>query len=1105
MASSTLSAKGWKAVIGGGSWWPVTSSSHLSWRSAAHLAARSGHAEALRLLHNHGCEMEAMDRFGRTALHLACEHGKADVVKVLLDCGARPGLEDKTGRNALHLAACCEDPSLCETLASQFPQLVFCADSNGRTPLFYAALNAHPQAQAEVPLLQNSANINHRDCHGKVALHHAAEEGQLTAVRLLLKNKIDANAQDKEKQTALQMASSEAVRRELIKAMGLEAATAQPHPSAASSHHPAAKPLPGKKANADKNRGDSGSLPPLRRHPLPAPDVLGMPFQQLQSRFVQLMERVQQGGLDQMLHVTRPQLFNGSWMRDVSTHQQLLGQALKYVPGPEVCLRVFNLLHPPKTFPSVQGDECAIMSYYDEPKRAWQGADDPVGLGLEDDGITHGRRVELLKAIRDQRQQLDMKDEQLEEQRRRLEHFQEELARCLDPDEAKLLRNRLAKANAQVTDQTAEIDDAKSQVHVLEGQVSVLSSRLKEEADKNTTLVAEQCALRRQLEAEHALRGEQKSWQDCFEQEQRKAATLQLRLEAQVREASQKQLAAETEKQQLQEQVKQLQELAKTGQEALAFKAKADKLATELQAAHTLQSRLQGELLAVKQQRQGLQTALDEATYKAAKVPLVEQLASAAEQKAQQLQFKLQVAEQKAAEVSLLQKRLADKQQEMESQDRKWNKILTSYPLVGQLLFPAQSGAAQGAAPAGTAPVEAPVADAAPAGAAPLAVPEAKPLKVAVSQDEAAAKQAATLRTAGFTQASQSVDASASPQSEPQGSSEQRGQTQELPMNTLQQVLGAALDSAKLQASATAVISQDEAAVTKAFSTQKMSPPAAKASHEASSDLIALSGPSPGGSATPAEADAGPAEEADATPKAAQLKRSACQDLEGLPAKASSDLIALSGPSPGGSATPAEADAGPAEEEDATPKAAQLKRSACQDWEGLPAKASSDLIALSGPSPGGSATPAEADAGPAEEADATPKAAQLKRSACQDLEGLPAKASSDLIALSGPSPGGSATPAEADAGPAEEADATPKAAQLKRSVCQDLEGPPTKASSDLIALSSPSPGGSATPAEADAGPAEEADATPKAAQLKRSACQDLEGPPAKDVEGRPAE
>ncbi|CAJ1371319.1 unnamed protein product [Effrenium voratum] len=249
-----------------------------------------------------------------------------------------------------------------------------------------------------------------------------------------------------------------------------------------------------------------------------------------------------------------------------------------------------------------------------------------------------------------------------------------------------------------------------------------------------------------------------------------------------------------------------------------------------------------------------------------------------------------------------------------------------------------------------------------------------------LGKDEAAAKQAATLRTAGFTQASQSVDASASPQSEPQGSSEQRGQTQELPMNTLQQVLGAALDSAKLQASATAVISQ------------------------ASSDLIALSGPSPGGSATPAEADAGPAEEADATPKAAQLKRSACQETQ-----ASSDLIALSGPSPGGSATPAEADAGPAEEEDATPKAAQLKRSACQDWEGLPAKASSDLIALSGPSPGGSATPAEADAGPAEEADATPKAAQLKRSACQDLEGLPAKASSDLIALSGPSPGGSAT------------------------------------------------------------------------------------------------
>ncbi len=67
-------------------------------------------------------------------------------------------------------------------------------------------------------------------------------------------------------------------------------------------------------------------------------------------------------------------------------------------------------------------------------------------------------QVELLKAIREQRQQMDLKDEQLEasasmqyklalakfmgvdlaqDQKRKLDHFQEELARCLPPEEAR--------------------------------------------------------------------------------------------------------------------------------------------------------------------------------------------------------------------------------------------------------------------------------------------------------------------------------------------------------------------------------------------------------------------------------------------------------------------------------------------------------------------------------------------------------------------------------------------------------------------------------------------------------------------------------------------
>ncbi|CAE8665847.1 unnamed protein product, partial [Polarella glacialis] len=530
--------------------------------------------------------MEARDRFGRSPLHLACEYGRASTAECLLDrCGVRPGLEDKSGRTALHLAACCEDSAVCRSLASRQPQLVSRKDGRGRTPIFYSALNVHPTSQGEATrlLIEQLADVNARDSYGRVPLHYAAEEGRRPAVALLLKHRGDPRAEDNvDQRTPLHMAANEGVRRELRRAMGLPATPGReaptdpltgdrPHPSAASSHHPAppsssavkqpsgSTPLKPKTPQAAANAGQMPSQappppsrpPPLSRIPpmIPAPEALGSPFQVLQARFIQIMERVQQGGLDQNQHITRPHLFTGSWLVDVSSHHQLLGQTLKYVPGPEVCMRVFNLLRPPKNFPASQGDERAIMSYYSEgpdvpPAGAWTGAEDPYLSGLsaaEDEGISHGRRVELLKAIQDQRQQLDAKDAHLEDMRQRVERFQEELARCLDPDEAKLLRARLAKANAQVTAQTEDVEDARSKARVLEGQVGVLVAQLKEEKQRSAELIAEQCAVRRRLEAELSQRGEERSWQVSYQQEREKSEAVQRRLESQLLEVGRQQ------------------------------------------------------------------------------------------------------------------------------------------------------------------------------------------------------------------------------------------------------------------------------------------------------------------------------------------------------------------------------------------------------------------------------------------------------------------------------------------------------------------------------------------------------------------------------------
>jgi hypothetical protein len=56
--------------------------------------------------------------------------------------------------------------------------------------------------------------------------------------------------------------------------------------------------------------------------------------------------------------------FSGSWMEGVTTPSDLVSRAMAEASAVDAMMRVFNLLHPPKTVPKTQGDEEEILGIY---------------------------------------------------------------------------------------------------------------------------------------------------------------------------------------------------------------------------------------------------------------------------------------------------------------------------------------------------------------------------------------------------------------------------------------------------------------------------------------------------------------------------------------------------------------------------------------------------------------------------------------------------------------------------------------------------------------------------------------------------------------------
>ena len=170
----------------------------------------------VRLLLEHGAEVNAVGQQGEFALRQAAMHTSPACVKMLLDRGADPNMATVKGETALMMAAS-HDGGNTESvkLLLQHGANANAVDlENGRTALHWAMIGSTDIELVRL-LLKHGADINLADKKGDTPLMYAASAdraekdiGIIESVRLLLRQGADASRVNKDGKTALQLAQA---------------------------------------------------------------------------------------------------------------------------------------------------------------------------------------------------------------------------------------------------------------------------------------------------------------------------------------------------------------------------------------------------------------------------------------------------------------------------------------------------------------------------------------------------------------------------------------------------------------------------------------------------------------------------------------------------------------------------------------------------------------------------------------------------------------------------------------------------------------------------------------------------------------------------------
>ncbi|XP_063923595.1 uncharacterized protein LOC135137792 isoform X2 [Zophobas morio] len=182
--------------------------------TALHYASMSSedNRDVMKLLLEKGIDINAQNKNGTTALQTACRNSNYDLTVTLLDSGASINIKDKDNKNALHYASefWRENQDVIKLLIKR--GLDINAESNkGETGLQLACLNCDSEIAEMFLKLGASLQSTGKEMNNALHSASASQEENGDIIKLLLKDGIDVNAQNKNGTTALQVACVEGV------------------------------------------------------------------------------------------------------------------------------------------------------------------------------------------------------------------------------------------------------------------------------------------------------------------------------------------------------------------------------------------------------------------------------------------------------------------------------------------------------------------------------------------------------------------------------------------------------------------------------------------------------------------------------------------------------------------------------------------------------------------------------------------------------------------------------------------------------------------------------------------------------------------------------
>jgi len=161
-----------------------------------HHAAQWGNDTVCMLLLEAGADVDAgHDQYACTPLQVACEHGNYTVVNILLEFGANSKVLTKAHQTLLHLAAGTKDSAVLDELLDRGLQ-IDAMSNNNETPLMIAARKG--SLDCLQMLLQRGADMNIQSPPtGETALHIAVYFGYDESACLLIKEGADVTVLDR--------------------------------------------------------------------------------------------------------------------------------------------------------------------------------------------------------------------------------------------------------------------------------------------------------------------------------------------------------------------------------------------------------------------------------------------------------------------------------------------------------------------------------------------------------------------------------------------------------------------------------------------------------------------------------------------------------------------------------------------------------------------------------------------------------------------------------------------------------------------------------------------------------------------------------------------